>query len=429
MKHQESEPAVTQSALQDGHLNAVILGQLTRIQNSHAFSTSPRAKQFLSHVVEHAVEGHTELLKERSIGVDLFRRAPTYMTGEDPIVRVHAAEVRKRLALYYAEEERTPEVRIEIPVGSYVPKFHWGLPEPSTSPPDEIATIPQNVLRPKRSVRGAAVAAIVLAVLGIGVAGVVKHRAPQRSNLDEFWAPVFATTEPVLICLSSPVLYHPVSSLYVKSSQAHPGIYDTQVERAVTALELDPNTPLEWKEIEPLADIYVAKADTYTATDLTDHFARIHKTSQVRIGRDFTYEDLRHSPAVLIGAFNNPWSIRMASELPIYFREEGIISTIVERGGQGRVWRTGDDNRGIEDFALVARLLNSKTGQFLVILGGIGRVGMQAAGNFVSSRESFDAAIRLAPAGWQDKNLEMVIESDVIDGSASPPRVIAVKTW
>jgi hypothetical protein len=266
----------------------------------------------------------------------------------------------------------------------------------------------------------------------------IHHRTPQRSSFDEFWAPVFTTGEPVLICLSSPVLYHPMPNLYVKGGQAHPGLYDTQVERAATTLQLAPNTPMEWKDIEPLPDIYVAKADTYAATDLTELFARIHKTSQVRIGRDFTYEDLRHSPAVLIGAFNNPWSIRMAAELPIYFREQGMsstsqeqgtASTIVERGGQGRVWRTGDDNRGIQDFALVARLLNSKTGQFLVILGGIGKVGMQAAGNFVSRQGDLDAALRMAPAGWQSKNLEMVIESDAIDGSASPPRVLAVKTW
>ena len=428
MNHRGPDPAGTQIALQDKNRDT-ILGQLTRIQNSHAFGNSDRAKQFLAYVVEHAVDGHTELLKERSIGVDLFHRAPTYVTGEDPIVRVNAAEVRRRLAQYYAEEEQTPEVRIEIPVGSYVPIFHWGPAENSLPPPSEIGATPRNAWRPKLRAWGTAVAAIVLVVLGIGTARMIQEFTHLRSSFDEFWAPVFTTGEPVLICLSSPVLYHPMPKLYMKGGQAHPGLYDTQVEQAVTVLQLDPNTPMEWKDIEPLTDIYVAKADTYAATDLTELFARIHKTSQVRIGRDFTYEDLRHSPAVLIGAFNNPWSIRMVAELPIYFSEQGTNSSIVERGGQGRVWRTGDDNRGIQDFALVARLMNSKTGQFLVILGGIGKVGMQAAGHFVSRRDDLEAALRTAPAGWQSKNLEIVIESDVVDGSASPPRVLAVKTW
>ena len=102
---------------------------------------------------------------------------------------------------------------------------------------------------------------------------------------------------------------------------------------------------------------------------------------------------------------------------------------IVERRGQGRVWRMEGDKRGTRDFAIIARLRNSKTGQFLVIAAGIGMVGTQAAGRFVSRQGELDTALRTAPKGWQDKNIEMVIESDVIEDSASPPRVVALKTW
>jgi len=77
----------------------------------------------------------------------------------------------------------------------------------------------------------------------------------------------------------------------------------------------------------------------------------------------------------------------------------------------------------------VARIQNSKTGQFLVILGGVGMVGTEAAGRFVSRQGDLDAALRVAPAGWQSRNLEMVLESDVIDGSASTPQVVAVRVW
>ncbi len=111
MNHQKADAAGMPAAVLDNNQfdknqRAIILGQLARIKNSRAFGTSARAKEFFSYVVEQAVEGHTENLKERAIGVGLFDRAPSYMTGEDPIVRVQAAEVRKRLAVYYTEEER-----------------------------------------------------------------------------------------------------------------------------------------------------------------------------------------------------------------------------------------------------------------------------------------------------------------------------------
>jgi len=62
-------------------------------------------------------------------------------------------------------------------------------------------------------------------------------------------------------------------------------------------------------------------------------------------------------------------------------------------------------------------------------VAGTGMVGTEATGKFVSDQKEFEAALRTFPNGWQAKNLEVVIESDVIDGSASPSHVVAVKTW
>jgi hypothetical protein len=430
MSHQKSDPATTKFAVKDDERNATIRDQLTRIQDSRAFCNSARAKEFLIYVVECAVEGRTEHLKERSIGVDLFHRAPSYVTGEDPIVRVKAAEVRKRLSLYYAEEEQTPEVRIEIPVGSYLPKFHWNPLAHSLPAPIEIPTVPQNAPRLKFRSRGTAVAAVILVALGIGMAFMVRLPTRQRSNLEEFWAPVLTNGQPVLICVPSPVTYAFSSELWDIARAAHPGTYASEVERNSTPLKLDPNTPLKWKEVIPLTDLFVNKDDAYVAAQLSGFFSQLHKPNQVRIGNDFNYEDLRNSPAVLIGVFNNPWTVRMTSEMPIVFREEDGVQWIEEKGSPGRTWRPGTDGRkGNKDYAIVARFLNSKTSQFLVIVGGIGMVGTQAAGRFISGQGDLDAALRSVPSGWQGKNMEVVLESDVIDGSASTPHVLAVKTW
>ncbi len=435
MNHQKADAtgmpaAVLDDSQFDKNQRAVILDQLARIQNSHAFGNSARAKEFFAYVVEQTVEGHTENLKERAIGVNLFDRAPSYMTGEDPIVRVKAAEVRKRLAVYYAEEEQTPEVRIEIPVGSYIPVFHWNPPEHSKLPSTENPAVPR--IAPRSRLRARAIvaivaAAIVLVVLGIAAAITTRKHVQQASQLDEFWAPVFTTGQPVLICISSPVVYEPSENLYTKANQAHPGLYDRPEKRAINPLQLEPSTSVEWKEIEPRADIFVNKVHVYNAALLAALFERIHKTSQVKVGSDFSYNDLQNSPTVLLGAFENPWSIRMAADLPYYLDDENY--TIAERGEQRQVWRIGPEAVSTKDFAIVARLLNSKTGQFQVIIAGINLPGTEAAGKLVTRQDVLSAALRSAPSGWQNKNLEFVIETDVIDRADSSTRVVAVKEW
>ena len=94
------------------------------IVDSTAFKGSRRSQGFLQFVVEHALEGRCDDLKERVLGVELFGRAPSYDTGDDAIVRVTACDVRKRLHHFYAELDRDPQFRIELPPGCYVPEIH-----------------------------------------------------------------------------------------------------------------------------------------------------------------------------------------------------------------------------------------------------------------------------------------------------------------
>jgi hypothetical protein len=430
MNHKESGPSATQSPDLAGNRHAEILVQLEQIQSSHAFCNSARSKEFLTYVVEQTLAGQTEFLKERSIGVNLFHRPATYDTGEDPIVRVKAGEVRRRLAEYYAAEKPTPELQIELPVGSYIPKFSWRPPMGAVPLLEKPRVIEQLQPQPKHRAWKIAVAATVLVALGITAAITSRNAAHQKSAFDEFWSPAAMTGQPVLICVSSPVGYAFSSDRYAQAGQAHPGLYDSLAKRNVTPLQLDPNTSLKWKDVTPLTDFYVNKDDAYVAAQLSELFARIHKSSQTRFGSDFTYEDLRNSPAVLIGAFDNPWTVRIISDFPIVFREDGDEQWIEDRMKPNLAWRPGvDGRRARKDFAIVARIQNSKTGQFLVILGGVGMVGTEAAGRFVSRQGDLDAALRIAPTDWQSKNLEMVLESDVIDGSASTPQVVAVRVW
>jgi len=96
---------------------------LKEVTASHAFAGSKRTQDFLHLIVGHALEGEVDSLRERMIGAEMFGRPVDYDTGSDSVVRVKATEVRKRLAQYYLEANREPAVRIELPSGSYVPRF------------------------------------------------------------------------------------------------------------------------------------------------------------------------------------------------------------------------------------------------------------------------------------------------------------------
>jgi hypothetical protein len=121
---------------------------------------------------------------------------------------------------------------------------------------------------------------------------------------------------------------------------------------------------------------------------------------------------------------------RVMSDLPIGFREDGEVQWIEDRTKPGQVWKASSEGRrGSKDFALIARVLNSKTGQFLVVVSGVGMVGTKAAGRFISHEEDLAVALRAAPRGWERKNLEIILETDIVDGSPSPPRAVALKVW
>jgi hypothetical protein len=415
----------------DEHQKALVLRELQLILAGRAFQGSKRCQEFLSYVVEYTLHGHLDYLKERTIGVELFQRPPEYTTGEDPVVRVRASEVRRRLNQYYAEENSTPEVRIEIPVGSYIPRFHWKPPE--EQPPKEQA--PKEETRSVRTyyrfhlVLVALAASALTALLALVLGG--HKRMQPASAVDEFWAPLFKTSQPVLICLPTVVVYQPSLGLYQRYSQAHPSEFQTADDRLTRVLPLDPNATLNWKDMLPLTTSYVAKEDAYVAAQLTALFDRMNKPRQMRNGTDLSFEDLRNSPAVLIGAFNNRWTLEMTAHLPFFFANEGEFGKIQERKVPGRTWRPQLQSRThwTTDFAVVARLFDSNTGQLLIVAAGVGGRGTSSAGEFLSRDDYLAEGLRGAPTNWNKKNMEIVLQTNITDGLAGPPHVVATEFW
>jgi hypothetical protein len=83
----------------------------------------------------------------------------------------------------------------------------------------------------------------------------------------------------------------------------------------------------------------------------------------------------------------------------------------------------------LEDFAIVARVHDTSSNQEVVAVGGIGTHGTLAGGEFLTTPEHLRQFAAAAPAGWRDRNIELVIATTVVEGTPGPPRVVAVHYW
>ena len=97
--------------------------ELQRILASPTFLNARRPSQFLRFIVDETLAGE-ERLKEYLIGIEVFDRPQDYDPKDDPVVRVEAGRLRKKLAEYYAGPGANDTLIIELPKGGYVPVFH-----------------------------------------------------------------------------------------------------------------------------------------------------------------------------------------------------------------------------------------------------------------------------------------------------------------
>jgi hypothetical protein len=408
---------------------SAILKELGNILASPPFRNSSRSKQFLSHVVQHRLDGHDELLKERSIGADLFHRPADYATGDDPVVRVLAGEVRRRLEQYYHEFSKPSDVRIDLPVGTYVPEF---LRAPAELPVEaSIQPSPLNDASRKWKLLARTALAINLLLVGVLLAPGILRKVARPSPLQQFWAPVFSTSQPVLVCLPKPIFYRPSFSLYDKYAKAHPGTFQSQVEMFNQPIPLDPEEKILWKDMVTYPDFGLVSGDVYAGFRISEALGRIGKPSQIRIGKESSFDELRGSPAVLIGAYSNRWTMEMTSDLRFVFEEKDGVLWIHDRASPDKKWfcRLGPHQEVVVDFGVVTRLLDSKTGHSVVSVAGITAPGTDAAAQFVSAPEYLSELARTAPPGWEKKNMQVVVQTSVIDAGASPPHVVAAYFW
>lgn len=397
------------------------LSQLAKILESPQFRSSKRCSLFLRYVVEHANDGHPEDLKERTLGIEVFERAPQYDTNQDPIVRAVAGEVRKRLAQYYLEPGREDELRISLPTGSYQPEIHSHASKPAV-------VVEAESIRPVRPGFRKALIAVAAASLAAIALALYFTRSPRPTDLDRFWAPVLEPGDTVLVCLGQPRTYNFSSRTQFELEKW----IDNGSEKQHPPPGLS-SVPLE--DLIPMWDRYVALDDAQAFSQIANLFAARGRRAQLYGVRSVSLEDLRRRPCVLIGAFNNEWTMSLAGELRYHFDSdfENRTETISDRQNPGKSeWTLVNSwpHRKIQvDYAIVSRVLNPTTEQTVVIAAGITHYGTHAAGEFLTNQGYFAEALNGAPADWERKNMQVILSTKVMSGTHGPPKVQAVHFW
>jgi hypothetical protein len=412
-----------------------LLQQLERMVQSKHFRNSKRYPSFLRFVVEQTLAGKTEALKERTLGTDVFARPNDYDTNADPIVRVTAGEIRKRIAQYYQEPGHEDEVRIDLPLGSYIPHFF---------PATHAAQVADHEHRKDQSGSSIAIAPaleheladgsaatrlvawfrrlnstalfglLFVVVMAALVSGVLLQQHSEGQGISYFWRPIITSSNPALIVIGVHSLDEVAQD---ESADTHGSSARSGQENMLTSMVRSDMVPV---------------SDIVSYSQITDLLTRRTHAYRTKGSTDTTFEDLRQGPVVLIGGLDNVWTKRLVAPLRYnFFASTQMESEIRDNKDPSKAWKF--DNMqpvsGISrDYAIVASYFDPTINQHVLVVAGIGKAGTQAAAEFLTSEQDLKTWLSDAkvPRG---KNVELVLSTEILDGQPGPPHVVASSIW
>jgi len=240
----------------------------------------------------------------------------------------------------------------------------------------------------------------------IAVAAYLLYAGASQNALDRFWKPVINSPGPVLLVMGG---------------------------AGIAGSSTNASAPISIRELQERE--HVAFADAATLSRITGVLMTKGKSFHIRSHRSAKLEDLRDGPVVLIGAFNNEWTIRLEEQVRYQFVRdpETRVTYIQDRDNPSdRTWLVdpGMPYHNLkEDYALVARFLEPTTGRLVVTAAGITKFGTAAAGEFLSEPSYIAQTLKSAPGDWDRKNLEILIATKLVGESSGPPRVVATHFW
>lgn len=377
----------------------------------------------MRHLVEVSIDGPPEQLRERAIGVALFGLDAGYDTAENPIVRVRVNELRKRLTKYYLQVH-DPEVRFEIAARGYRVEIVRTDAVAEVAAPQPVQETPS----PHGRKWMWAVGAVGLCLLAIAALTVLKPGRPASSVLDQFWGPALDSKEPVLMCAGHPVVYR-------LSRRAQERLHGSRVDHyqgQTLEFRFPPGATLQGDDVVPVPDQYIGLGSAEAVARIHGFLQRRNREGEIRFGNDLNFSDLRKTPAVLIGAFQNRWTVEFMKGFRFVFEtaENGVPCINDTQTGKTYVLEELQENgRTPKDYVLISRVLNAASGRFVIAAGGITQYGGHTVAEVLTEPEALKTMLGGAPADWPSKNLQILMKVQVIGKTAGPPELIELHQW
>lgn len=413
--------------------------ELARILASAWFRSSSRSSLLLRHVVEFTVHGEVDRLRERQIAVEVFHRKPTYDNNSDPIVRVVAGEIRKRLAQYYNDPENRGRLQIALPIGSYIPTFVFptgndqlqisdatpALPAVSDPAPKEIPLAPiapQITTKADKTFGLTSVGkrvVLLLAVVSIMVVTWMHHNwTASQSAYDLFWAPIASSGVPALISVGE---MRAPELTFQPNAQRNPRPDTSRIDVIRT------NEGIAVQRLGYLNA--VAKVAAVLGSK--------NKPFQVASQSTTTFDNFARQPMIFLGTYDNDWSFGLVNSAEARFQlhmdvpnKQAWISD-----QEGPADRLGFVNIGTaepaiyETFSLVLREKGKLSRQPRVVLSGVGEMAIVAAADFVSTPAYLEELSKRLPPEWEQKNCEILLQTRVVENTIGVPTIVAYKVW
>ncbi|MFL6414286.1 MAG: hypothetical protein ACJ74Y_01280, partial [Bryobacteraceae bacterium] len=319
----------------------------------------------------------------------------------------------------YLEAGHQSETRIELPSGSYIAEFQFQPGKPVVAPP--VAETP----RKRHSQR--LVAAVCIPCAVSVVVGVVWLSSTWRStDLDELWAPVVKSPSTVLLCVGLQAAYNLRSATAQDAVQGvvgnPPGVTSAR-------------GPIQEQDLILLRDRYVALDDALCLVRVSSLLERYRKPYRIRVDGSTSFSDFRDTPAVLIGAFDNPWTLRTGGQLRFTFSKDSVHDIGMVHDSEHpeksewsltNYWPNWDIPM---DYAIVTRMVDTTTDRPVIIAAGLTQYGTIGAGEFVTNPDYFAEVARRLPANWQSKSLQIVLRVPVVNRIPGRPRILAIHSW
>lgn len=412
--------------------------ELGAVLASGGFRRSERHSQFLRFVCETSLNGEGAKLNEYLIAHEVFGRGPDYSPGEDSVVRRQAHSLRQKLQDYYSGEGKDDPIRIDLPLGRYVPVFVRAQ-QPS---PEAIAPLsaPEPQLRGRRWLLWTAIGGnIVIFALG-WILGRVEQTAKSTDPfVSEIWGPWIADPGETVICFSNPlstVVKQFPSPLPPNSQPVRIAVTPEQDRQFRQALDLAPGGYLylspgisQSKTGEALGGIMLTKLLTNAGVTVS--------ASQSRF---LSWDDFRTRNLILLGHDEaNRWIDPILSKLPIRLgvtmgdKPRRIVNTIPEKGQRGEYFIRYPiaKDQPSDDYALVSMVRGIDGRHQLLLINGVNTEGTQMAMEYLCDPVALKALVaalrKAAPNHKGSWHFQIVLRTEVRDKVPTRAELLVVK--